>query len=84
MASVDLTAFCPPACPHGHVLRYGGNSQGRFIPHRMLVSWTPCDCPASRERGGTWGHVTVECTACERAGRKTAFYDPPCGAPAGD
>jgi hypothetical protein len=77
---VDLTKFAPPECPHHHVLRYGGNPEGRFIPGRVLVSFVLCLCPAARTQQGGWGHVSVQCRGCEGEGRETAFLDPPCSA----
>jgi hypothetical protein len=80
LTPVDLTAYCPPECPHGHILRYGGREDAAFIPGRVQVSFTTCDCPPARTKGGSWGHISVECSACRGEGRVTRLLDPPCSA----
>ena len=66
----DLFEHKPDVCPYGHELK----------PGRIVVSWTPCICPAATEadvRGRGMGHVRVDCRQCEAEGRVTTFFEPP-------
>jgi len=81
VSRVDLTAFAPAACGHGHVLRYGGRKEVAFIPGRAEVSFVLCSCPAAAAKPGASGHLEVLCAQCDREGRVTGWRDPPCTAP---
>lgn len=67
MAPVDLCAFAPDRCEHGHPLTGRGT---------RLNGWMPCACPTA-QASGRLGHQTVTCVACLDGGVSMVFYDPP-------
>jgi hypothetical protein len=76
--ATDLTAFAPPQCPAGHVLRYGGRKEAAFIPGRAQNSFVLCSCPAAVAKPGASGHLEVLCGRCLDSGVHTGWRDPPC------
>jgi hypothetical protein len=78
--AIDLTAFAPPECRAGHVLRYGRNPQGRFLPNRVLCGFHSCECATARKGPGSHGHQYVACLQCISEGRSGMMFDPPCSA----
>jgi hypothetical protein len=76
----DLTAYCPPGCPHGHVLRYGGRKDAKFLPNRVLVGFHSCTCATARKGAGSHGHQYVACLQCISEGQPGMMFDPPCSA----
>ena len=80
MTPVDLTAYCLPECPDGHVLRAGRNPEGRFLPNRVLVGFRSCACGTARKGGGSFGHQYVCCLQCVAEGRSGMMFNPPCSA----
>jgi hypothetical protein len=68
-SSVNLAAFAPSRCGHGHYIGLHGRSQ---------VSWSPCECAGALAGDDPRrGHIQVKCMACEAEGRRVVYYDPP-------
>lgn len=66
---VDLAAFAPSRCGHGHYIGLRG---------RRMVSYAPCDCDGIRtDPRHRLGHIQVRCMACQAEGRDVVYYDPP-------
>ena len=83
---LDLTRFAPGRCPHGHILRYGGEDSAELIPRRYQRGFLPCVSAGGIEAGRPHGagHLSIACEGCYQEGRESIWYEPDHVAPSSE